>query len=108
MGNFIYKVLILPLLLISILLISGCVTEGVLKAKFSNLPQWTMGQRGVFPLTVEGGTPPYACAITQGALPPEYVLANCQIDGTPPLLAAGTTQSISAPFTVTISDSNTP
>jgi len=108
MGNFIYKVLILPLLLISILLISGCVTEGVLKAKFSNLPQWTMGQRGVFPLTVEGGTPPYACAITQGALPPEFVLVNCEIDGTPPLLAGGTTQSISPQFTVTITDSANP
>ena len=108
MGNFIYKVLILPLLLISILLISGCVTEGVLKAKFSNLPQWTMGQRGVFPLTVEGGTPPYACAITQGALPPEFVLVNCEIAGTPPLLAGGTTQSISPPFTVTITDSANP
>ena len=108
MGNFIYKVLILPLLLISILLISGCVTEGVLKAKFSNLPEWTMGQRGVFPLTVEGGTPPYACAITQGALPPEFTLQNCKIDGTPPLLAGGTTQSISPQFTVTITDSANP
>ncbi|MBI2530415.1 MAG: hypothetical protein HYW05_04710 [Candidatus Diapherotrites archaeon] len=95
-------------MLISILLVSGCITEGVLKAKFSNLPTWTMGQRGVFPLTVEGGTPPYACAVTQGALPPEFTLQNCEIDGTPPLLAGGTTQSISPQFTVTITDSANP
>lgn len=103
-----YKSAILLLLLFFIPLISGCVTEGVLKAKFSNLPQWTMGQRGGFPLTVEGGTPPYACAITNGALPQGFALTNCEIDGTPPLLAGGTTQSISPKFTVTITDSANP
>ncbi len=103
-----YKSAILLLMLFFIPLISGCITEGVLKAKFSNLPQWTEGVAGTYPLTVEGGTPPYACAITKGALPPGFALANCEIDGTPPLLAGGTTQSVSPPFTVTITDSNNP
>ncbi|MFH1786383.1 MAG: putative Ig domain-containing protein [archaeon] len=96
------------LLVLAILLASGCTGDGgdaPLQATVSGLPEWTAGQQGIYPITAQGGTPPYACAVTAGALPPGFILANCILDGTPPLLAPGSTKSVSPPFTITITDS---
>jgi len=73
------------------------------------LPAWTEGQSGSATLTANGGTPPYTWTVTAGsALPNWLALAqqgnNVVLTGTAPLLSAGTTRSISAPFSVTCTD----
>jgi hypothetical protein len=74
------------------------------------LPNWVAGQFGAYTLTANGGTPPYDCKLNAGsALPLGFALsANCVLSGIAPLLAAGTTKSISPPFTVIIADSSRP
>ena len=69
------------------------------------LPAWTSGQAGSAALAATGGTPPYTCALTSGTLPSWLALAGCTLSGTAPVLAGGTTRSVSAPFTLTITDS---
>jgi hypothetical protein len=49
--------------------------------------------------------PPYQCALKAGSPPAGIGLTGCVLSGTPPVLAGGSTMSISAPFTVTITDS---
>lgn len=89
----------------------GVSTAGSLYSTLPVLSAAISGQTYTAQLTATGGTPPYTCALQAGSsLPPEYSLVSstCQITGTAPLLGAGTTMSISAPFTVTLTDSAVP
>ena len=65
---------------------------------------WLSGQPGAVNLTPTEGNGPFQCAITAGALPQGFNLNNCVISGTAPVLAGGTTKSISPPFTITITN----
>jgi len=73
------------------------------------LPAWTEGQSGSATLTANGGTTPYTWTVTAGSLPSWLALTqqgnNGVLAGTAPLLSGGTTRSISAPFSVTCTDS---
>jgi hypothetical protein len=78
------------------------------------LPNGTVGIPYAATVSVTGGTSPYSCAVTGGALPTGLALAsNCQVSGTPSM--AGTTtvmvkatdssnpaQTITGPQTITI------
>jgi hypothetical protein len=73
------------------------------------LPAWTEGQSGSATLTANGGTPPYTWAVTVGSALPNWLALgqqenNVVLTGTAPLLAAGSTRSISPPFSVTCTD----
>jgi hypothetical protein len=84
----------------------GPVGAGAFYATSTSLPAWKSGQTGSFQLTATGGTAPYTCTLTSGSLPGWLSLStNCTLSGTAPVLAAGTTRTVSAPFTVTVSDS---
>ncbi len=84
----------------------GPVGAGGFYVTSTALPAWTSGQAGSSRLTATGGTPPYTCALTSGALPAWLALApDCTLSGTAPLLGAGTSRSVSAAFTVTVTDS---
>ena len=48
---------------------------------------------------------PFQCNITAGTLPAGFTINNCVISGTAPVLAGGSTKSISPQVTVTITDS---
>ena len=72
------------------------------------LPAWTENQSGSTKLAATGGVPPYQCSLKSGSLPVGFLLNGCVVSGTPPVLAGGSTMTISAPFTVTITDSATP
>jgi large repetitive protein len=50
------------------------------------------------PITASCGTPPYACKVVAGALPPGLMLGNCLISGTP-------TKAGSFSFTIKVTDS---
>lgn len=84
----------------------GVNTAGALYTTTTVLPAWVSGQSGSAALTATGGTPPYTCSLT-GSLPTGFSLSpsNCVLFGTASILGGGTTMSISAPFTVTITDS---
>lgn len=71
------------------------------------LPAWTENQFGSTKLAASGGVPPYQCSLKAGSLPVGFSLNGCVLSGTPPVLAGGTTMTITAPFTVTIKDSGT-
>lgn len=86
----------------------GINTAGKLYTTTTVPPAWISGQSGSVTLTASGGTPPYLCSLKTGPLPAGLSLTNCVLSGTVPLLAPGTTMSISAPFTVTIADSAMP
>ena len=66
-----------------------------------NPPAGTVGQpyMGIIPVT--GGTGPYNCAVTSGALPQGLSLSGCDISGTPIL---GTIDMV----TITVTDSGKP
>ena len=84
----------------------GPVGAGAFYVTSGSLPAWRSGQSGSFQLTATGGTAPYTCALTSGSLPGWLSLAtNCTLSGTAPVLPGGTTRTVSAPFTVTASDS---
>ena len=72
------------------------------------LPAWTENQFGSTKLTAAGGVPPHQCFVEAGSLPVGFSLNGCVLSGTPPVLAGGTTMTITAPFTVTITDSASP
>lgn len=72
------------------------------------LPAWTENQFGSAQLAASGGEPPYFCSLKASSLPAGFSLNGCVISGTPPLLASGSTMTITTPFTVTITDSATP
>jgi hypothetical protein len=78
-----------------------------LRMTFDSLPAWIDGEPGVFQLTAEGGTLPYQWDISEGSLPDGFVLESDRISGTG-ILAAGTTHSISSPFTLRLRDSSDP
>jgi hypothetical protein len=74
------------------------------------LPAWTEGQSGTATIPITGGTPPYNCGWTQGSQPPNGMTYDLQgsnliLTWTPPLLASGSTMSITPPFSMTCSDS---
>lgn len=72
------------------------------------LPAWTENQFGSTKLDAKGGVPPYQCSLKASSLPAGFSLNGCVLSGTPPLLAGGSTMTITTPFTVTITDSSTP
>ena len=78
-----------------------------LRMTFDSLPAWIDGEPAAFHLTAEGGTPPYQWDITEGALPNEFTLEGDRISGKG-ILAAGTTRSISPPFTLRVRDASDP
>lgn len=86
----------------------GLNTAGRFYVNSTVLPAWTENQFGSAQLDASGGVPPYFCALSSGALPAGILLNGCVLSGTPPVLAGGSTMSISTPFTVTISDSASP
>lgn len=89
----------------------GVNTAGGFYTSLPVLPAAVSNQAYTAALSAIGGTPPYTCALKAGsALPSGFSLvpSTCQITGTAPLLGAGTTMSISAPFTVTMKDSAVP
>ena len=89
----------------------GVNTAGTLYTTSTVLPAAVSLQAYTAGVTATGGTPPYTCALSAGStLPVGYSLVpnTCQITGTGALLGGGTTRTISAPFTITLTDSATP
>jgi len=81
--------------------------NGWLYSNTTVLPARKSGEGYEYALSAKGGTEPYSCALKAGsALPDGFSLSNtCVITGIA-ITAASTT--ISAPFTVTLSDSSAP
>jgi len=71
------------------------------------LPTWTGGKFNAALLQASGGISPYSWTLKEGsALPDGFTLyTDGKFTGTPPLLSAGTTQFITPPFTIILSDS---
>lgn len=88
----------------------GTNTAGSLYPNFPVLPAVLSGQAYIATLTATGGTPPYTCILKTGSLPSGYSLipSTCQITSTTVATTPVATTSISAPFTVTITDSANP
>ena len=87
----------------------GLNTAGRVYVTSTVLPAWIEGQSGSATLTATGGTPPdNVWSVSPGsALPSGFNLAaNGLFSGTAPLLASGSTMSISPPFTVRVTDDN--
>jgi len=86
------------------LLLAGC-KDGVMVVPLTiattTPPSATIGvaYSSAFPIT--GGTAPYTCTVTSGALPPGVTLSNCSLSGTP--TAVGTFN-----VTVQVTDSSSP
>ena len=97
---------ILTLSVAAILVISGCTNNSSLQATLSESASWTEGHPGSFQLASDG-TPPYACSVTKGALPPWLTLNGCVLSGTAPILQ-GSVEGISPPFTIEVTDSASP
>lgn len=78
----------------------------------TDLPAWIGGQAGSALVSAIGGTPPYHWSITKGK--PDWLQIRDTLAppwdgvlyGQAPLLAPGTTKSISPPFSVTCTDAN--
>ncbi len=86
----------------------GVNTASGLYTTLAVLPAAISGKAYAAGVTATGGTPPYTCALKAGStLPAGYSLVpnTCQITGTGALLGGGTTKTISAPFTITLTDS---
>ena len=100
-----FKNLFLFLILL-VVLISACnQTSSPQPSATSFQPvAWLTGQPGAVNLTPTEGNGPFQCAITAGALPQGFNLNNCVISGTAPVLAGGTTKSVSPPFTIIITN----
>ncbi len=84
----------------------GVNTAGALYGSLPTLPAAESFQSYTTELTATGGTPPYTCALKVGSVLPagfSLVPSTCQISGT----ALGL-ESISTPFTVTLTDSAVP
>ena len=75
----------------------------------STLPAWVSGQIAQLQLTIPNGNPPYQCSLKPGSsLPEGFTLSNdCKLAGAP-ILAAGSTRSITPVFSVIITDSSNP
>lgn len=96
----------LTILLFAIIFAIGCnqaTQPQPSKASFQPVA-WLSGQPGDVNLTPTEGNGPFQCALAAGALPPGFALNNCVISGTAPVLAGGTTKSISPPFTIAITN----
>jgi hypothetical protein len=94
----------------------GMNTGGRVSALPTPLPAWVENRRGDVQLEARGGFPPYTWSYTPGgsaapfwltpqAPEPGGLTAGGNLFGTPPLLASGSTMSISAPFSVRVTDS---
>lgn len=77
------------------------VSPAALTLTLSSLPNATVGTPYTSTIGVAGGTAPYSCAITAGALPAGLTLTGCVVSGTPTV--AGT-----ANLTVKATDSSNP
>ena len=100
-----FKNLFLFLLLL-VFFISACTQTSSPPSPETTSPAiaWLSGQPGSVNLTPTTGQEPFQCNITAGTLPPGFAFNNCVISGTAPVLADGTTKSVSPPFTITITD----
>lgn len=96
----------LTILLFTIIFAIGCnPTTQLQPSKTPFQPvAWLSGQPGDVNLTPTEGNGHFQCALAAGALPAGFALNNCVISGTAPVLAGGTTKSISPPFTITITN----
>ncbi|QHN05215.1 Ig domain-containing protein [Granulicella sp. WH15] len=81
--------------------LSITIAPAALSINLSSLPNGTLGVPYNSPIGITGGTAPYTCAVTSGALPPGLSLntTTCVVSGTP-VAPAGT-----ANFTVKATDS---
>jgi hypothetical protein len=87
----------------------GLTSGSSLSITSTTLPAWTEGENGSATLTAIGGTPPYTWAVTTGSLPAWLSMSTAGVfSGTPPLLGLSTSMTVSAPFTVTLTDSADP
>lgn len=95
------------------LVLAGCATEpppastpgGPLQVSSGLLPAWKEGADGRAPVPVSGGAPPYECAADPTSPPPPgFEVAGCNVTGVAPILAPGTTRSITPPFRVNVTD----
>ena len=73
------------------------------------LRAWVSGQVAQLQLTIPNGNPPYKCSLKpDSSLPEGFTLSNdCRLAGAP-ILASGSTSSITPPFSVIITDSSNP
>ena len=93
-------------LILLVIIISACnQTSSPQPPETTSQPTaWLSGQHGFVNLTPTESNGPFQCNITSGALPQGFNLNNCIISGTAPVLAGGTTKSISPTFTITITN----
>lgn len=87
----------------------GLNTAGRVYVETTQLPTFKSGQYSSIQLAAAGGTPGYTWQLVSGSLPSGLVLgSDGLIQGNAPSLPGGTSMSISAPFTVSVTDSSIP
>jgi hypothetical protein len=87
----------------------GLNTAGRVYVSSTQLPALTSNQYSSIQLAAAGGTPGYTWQLESGSLPGGLSLGtDGLIQGFAPSLSAGTSMSISAPFTVRVTDSANP
>ena len=88
----------------ALLLLFGCanVNPAPNNTTASLNPQFYEGQKASSQMLLPDGTKPVACAFVFGTIPKGFAFDNCTLEGTAPLLASGSTESI-LPETFTIS-----
>jgi hypothetical protein len=82
----------------------GTASASVLQLTSAAVPAFYQGRSGTGAVSVTGGTPPYRWTISAGALPAGFAL-NAM---TGAITGVGGTPGVSAPFTVTVTDSAMP
>jgi hypothetical protein len=83
----------------------GVNTGGLYWISTTVLPAWRSGQLGTATIQASGGVRPYGCVLAGGQLPAGLSLSGCTIGGVAPTI---TNTSISAAFSLTMTDSSTP
>jgi hypothetical protein len=87
----------------------GLNTAGRVYVSSTQLPALTSNKYSAIQLAAAGGTPGYTWQLVSGSLPGGLSLgSDGLIQGFAPILSAGTSMSISAPFTVSVTDSANP
>lgn len=87
----------------------GSPRAGALYVCSNALPAFVDGEASAYPLTECGGTAPFHCKLTVGAMPDDFGFSpSCGINYTGrPILGSAVTR-YSAPFTYTMTDSSSP